>query len=135
MATMTGTAAIDLTRSGRTTRRRRTRPVLLVPLKRRQQLLELLLVRRDRLPRAGELDEHVASRAFDDRTEQAIARDDPRRARDRAADAGVYSPEGIDGRDCQAAGRPFDDTRRRRFAPGAWNWLVQRSRLASTDPP
>ena len=46
---------------------------LLVWLNRREQLLEILLLRRDRLRRSRQLEEHAAARAFDDRADQTIA--------------------------------------------------------------
>ena len=48
-------------------------PPLFVRLNRREQLLEMLLLRGDRCRGTRELEEHVTSRAFDDCADEAVA--------------------------------------------------------------
>src|SRR5688572_8740717 len=63
--------------------------LLLVELDRREQLFEVLLLRRDCFGRPRQLEEHAAPRAFDDRTDQAIAGHRFCASRHRAAHAGI----------------------------------------------
>src|SRR5207237_939394 len=62
---------------------------LLVELNRGEELIEVLLVLRDRPGRPGELEEQRATRTFDDGTEETVAWHGLRRGHTRPAHAGV----------------------------------------------
>ena len=100
----------------------------------REQLLKLLLVRRDGVGRAGELDEHVPATALHDGAQQPIAGNGALGRGDGTAQSRVVTGR-VNGGDGQPANRARGDLCSRRLSVWAAEWLFHRSRLASTVPP
>src|SRR5687767_1410117 len=111
-------ASTNKTRSAATARSCFLDRALLVELNRREQLLEIFLLRRDRFGRPGQLEEDAAAWSFDDCTYQAIARHRLSAAHHGPAHSGVGAGRINDG-NRHAAHCALVDFCRRRFAVGA----------------